>query len=56
MEDSAPKPIVMGRHLLAAGMKPGPEMGKALAALYDAQLDGKFFDLESGLTWLTSHS
>ena len=52
VEDSAPKPIVMGRDLIAAGMKPGPAMGKALASLYEAQLDGKFFDLAGGLKLL----
>ena len=42
----------MGRDLIAAGMKPGPAMGKALASLYEAQLDGKFFDLAGGLKLL----
>ena len=49
VEDSAPKPIVRGRDLLARGMRPGPEMGRLLAALYEAQLDGAFADLDSGL-------
>ena len=49
VEDSAPKPIVMGRDLIAQGMKPGPEMGRVLAELYEVQLDGRFSDLESGL-------
>lgn len=49
VEDSAPKPIVRGRDLIAQGMKPGPEMGRVLAELYEAQLDGRFSDLESGL-------
>jgi hypothetical protein len=30
-------------------MKPGPEMCRVLAELYEAQLDGRFSDLESGL-------
>jgi tRNA nucleotidyltransferase (CCA-adding enzyme) len=51
VEDSAPKPIVRGRDLIAQGIKPGPEMGKILAALYDAQLDGAFSDLTSGLEY-----
>ena len=50
-EDSAPKPIVRGRDLIAHGIKPGPAMGKILAALYDAQLDGAFSDLMSGLKY-----
>jgi len=47
--DSRPKPIVMGRHLIELGVKPGPEMGKVVDALYEQQLDGKFFTLEEGL-------
>lgn len=47
--DSKPKPIVMGRHLLETGMKPGPDMGRILDALYEQQLDGKFATLEEGL-------
>jgi tRNA nucleotidyltransferase (CCA-adding enzyme) len=42
---------VRGRDLIAQGMKPGPAMGKILAALYDAQLDGAFSDLDSGLKY-----
>ena len=49
VEDSAPQPIVRGRDLIALGMKPSPEFGRILSALYDAQLDGEFSDLESGL-------
>ena len=47
--DSAPRMIVKGRDLIALGMKAGPQMGEALKWLFEAQLDGKFFDLESGL-------
>lgn len=39
---AAPSPIVMGRDLIALGMKPGPKFGKILSALYEAQLDGAF--------------
>lgn len=52
VEDSAPKPIVMGRDLLALGMRPGPKIGKILAELYEAQLDGAFADLPSALSYL----
>lgn len=54
---NAPKPIVLGRHLLALGMAPGPAMGQDLKALYEAQLDGRFFNLENGLElWYNMHS
>ena len=50
--DSAPKPIVMGRHLIDLGMKPGADFGRILKACFEAQLDGKFFDLEQGLEFV----
>lgn len=40
--DSAPKPILMGRHLIEKGLKPGVHFGEILAKAYEAQLDGKF--------------
>ena len=50
--DSAPKPIVQGRDLIALGMKPGVEFGKILKAAYEAQLDGKFNDLIGGVEYV----
>ena len=50
--DSVPKPIVQGRDLIALGMKPGVEFGRILKAAYEAQLDGKFTDLEGGLAYV----
>ena len=50
--DSAPKPIVQGRDLIALGMKPGVEFGKILKSAYEAQLDGKFGDLEGGIEYV----
>lgn len=52
VKDSAPEPIVMGRHLQQLGMKPSPEFGKILSHLYEEQLDGVFSDLEGGLNRL----
>ena len=50
--DSAPKPIVQGRDLIALGMKPGVEFGRILKAAYEAQLDGKFSDLKGGIEYV----
>lgn len=50
--DSAPKPIVRGRDLIALGMKPGVNFGKILKAAYEAQLDGKFMDLKGGIEYV----
>lgn len=47
--DSAPKPLVMGRHLLKLGVEPGPEMGLMLADLFEKQLDGEFETVAEGL-------
>ena len=52
VRDSAPKPVVMGRHLQAAGLKPSRKFGEILSALYEAQLDGEFSDLDGGLALL----
>ena len=50
--DSAPKPIVQGRDLIALGMKPGVEFGRILKAAYEAQLDGRFNDLKGGIEYV----
>lgn len=47
----APQPIVMGRHLIELGLEPGPHFGPLLEACFEAQLDGRFADLEGGLAW-----
>ncbi|MGN0852118.1 MAG: CCA tRNA nucleotidyltransferase [Kiritimatiellia bacterium] len=44
--DAAPKPILMGRHLIEMGFAPSPRFGRWLDACYEAQLDGAFSDLE----------
>ena len=53
--DSAPKPILMGRHLVGAGFKPSPEFKKILDAAYEAQLDGKFDSLPGALRWFAEN-
>ena len=50
--DSAPKPLVRGRDLIALGLKPGAEFGKILKTAYEAQLDGKFATHEEGVAFL----
>ena len=53
--DSAPKPIVQGRDLIALGMKPGVEFGRILKAAYEAQLDGRFMDLKGGINYVVAN-
>jgi tRNA nucleotidyltransferase (CCA-adding enzyme) len=52
---SAPKPILLGRHLLALGLKPSPHFKSMLDAAFEAQLEGAFTDEANGLVWLQSH-
>jgi tRNA nucleotidyltransferase (CCA-adding enzyme) len=48
VKDSAPAPLVLGRHLIKIGLKPGNYFGEILSQCYEAQLEGSFFDLEGG--------
>jgi tRNA nucleotidyltransferase (CCA-adding enzyme) len=41
VEHRAPSPILLGRHLLELGLKPGPRIGEILKAVYEQQLDGR---------------
>ena len=52
VDDGKPKPILMGRHLLEIGEKPGKEMGEKLKRAFQAQLDGLFVSPEEGIVWL----
>ena len=49
VEHAPPAPIVLGRHLLDLGVKPGPEVGTILKKIYEKQLDGDVTNLEHGL-------
>lgn len=51
-----PERILKGRHLLELGWKPGPEMGRILEEVYEAQLSGAFAELEGALAWLRSNT
>lgn len=53
--DAAPKPILLGRHLIALGMKPGPSFKPILDKCFEAQLDGAFADSEGALAYLKAH-
>jgi tRNA nucleotidyltransferase (CCA-adding enzyme) len=46
VEHRPPAPILLGRHLLALGVKPGPRVGEILKAVYDLQMDGSVTNLE----------
>jgi tRNA nucleotidyltransferase (CCA-adding enzyme) len=49
VEHEPPKPLLLGRHLLALGMDPGPRVGRILARIYQLQLDGEVKTLEQAI-------
>lgn len=53
--ESAPKPLVLGRHLMAEDVEPGQEMGKIIEKLFQAQIEGKFSTVEEGLEYFRKH-
>ena len=52
LQASAPKPILLGRHLLELGLQPGKEIGRLTDLAYEAQLDGQFLTLEEARRWV----
>jgi len=48
VKDAAPKPIVLGRHLIDMGAEPGPRFRTILDQCYQAQIDGDFDNLGEG--------
>lgn len=46
------KPIMMGRHLIQMGVKPGVTMGNILKSAFEAQLDGRFKTVIGGKRWV----
>lgn len=51
-EDRPPKGLLTGKHLIAAGMKPGPQFAPLLADALSAQDDGVFDDEAGAMAWL----
>jgi len=45
----APKPILLGRHLIELGLKPSRNFGEITKAIYELQLDGKVANLEEAI-------
>ncbi len=44
-----PKPLLLGRHLLELGLKPGPRIGDILKAVYEQQMDGAVTTVEEAI-------
>ncbi len=52
LRHEAPRPLLLGRHLIERGWTPGPAVGEVLARAFEAQLDGAFDDEARALRWL----
>ena len=50
VEHRPPPPLLLGRHLLALGLEPGPRVGEILKRVYEQQLDGHVKTLDDALT------
>ncbi|HKA22769.1 MAG TPA: hypothetical protein VKN18_31140 [Blastocatellia bacterium] len=49
VQNGPPAPLLLGRHLVEAGIEPGPEIGKLLRAVYEKQLNGEITTTEEAL-------
>jgi len=49
---AAPRALLLGRHLIAAGMEPGAHFGEILDAAFEAQLEGAFSDESGAVAWM----
>ncbi len=49
VEHRPPSPILLGRHLIELGVRPGPAMGAMLQAIYEQQLDGAVTTLDEAI-------
>jgi tRNA nucleotidyltransferase (CCA-adding enzyme) len=49
VEHRPPSPILLGRHVLALGLAPGPRVGEILKAVYEQQLDGTVTNLDEAI-------
>ncbi|MBO0797490.1 MAG: HDIG domain-containing protein, partial [Blastocatellia bacterium] len=49
VEESAPEPLLKGRHVLALGLAPGPRIGEVIRDVYELQLDGVVTTLDEAV-------
>jgi len=55
VKQSAPKAILLGRHLLEEGLKPSSEFKKILDSAFEEQLEGKITTLDDAKKWLKKY-
>jgi tRNA nucleotidyltransferase (CCA-adding enzyme) len=53
VEHRPPPPLLLGRHVLALGVKPGPRVGEILKQVYEQQLDGAIVALDQAIAEAT---
>ena len=49
VEHRPPAPLLLGRHLLALGLSPGPAIGEILKQVYEKQLDGDIRSVDEAI-------
>jgi tRNA nucleotidyltransferase (CCA-adding enzyme) len=49
VEHRPPEPILLGRHVLALGLNPGPRVGEIVRAVYEQQMDGTVRTLDEAI-------
>jgi tRNA nucleotidyltransferase (CCA-adding enzyme) len=49
VEHRPPAPLLLGRHLLALGVAPGPRVGEILERVFDRQMDGEVTTLDEAI-------
>ena len=49
VEERPPKLLLMGRHVLDLGLRPGPRVGEIIRAVYEMQLDGGVVTLDDAI-------
>ncbi|MGH9839625.1 MAG: CCA tRNA nucleotidyltransferase [Blastocatellia bacterium] len=49
IEERAPEPLLLGRHVLSLGLRPGPRVGEITRAVYERQLDGDVTTVEQAI-------
>ena len=56
VQHAPPPPLVLGRHLLQLGMRPGPRIGEVLRAAYERQLDGTITTVDEGIAFAREYN
>lgn len=49
VEHQPPEPLLLGRHVVALGVSPGPRVGEILRQVYEQQLDGVVTNLDDAV-------